>query len=41
MAQDIAPVKTNSYSYSYSSQPQTVDAGLVLAIGKAAQRVWV
>jgi hypothetical protein len=34
MAQDIASAKTNSYSY--SSQPQTVDAGLALAIGEAA-----
>jgi len=41
MAQGIAPAKTNSYSYFYSSQPQTVDAGLALAIGEAAQRVWV
>ena len=39
MAQDIAPAKTNSYSF--SSQPQTVDADLALAIGEAVQRVWV
>ncbi len=39
MAQGIAPAKTNSYSY--SSQAQTVDAGLALAIGEAVRRTWV